>query len=212
MSRARDAVVLVHGLWFSGWSLRLLQRRLARAGFDAHVFSYPSVSCDLREAGDALRRYAERLSSPTIHFVGHSLGGLVIRALFHFHPDAVGAGRIVTLGTPHGGSAVARRLAAWRLPRRLLGRGIDDMMRGVPEGWVPPARPIGVIAGDYSLGLGRLIARFAEANDGTVTVTEACWRAANDSLVMPVSHFGMLFMPGVSAQIACFLRSGAFCR
>ena len=211
MATHKEVVVLVHGLWFSGWSLRLLQWRLARAGFDARVFAYPSVSSSLSQAADALQQYARAIDASTVHFVGHSLGGLVIRALFHAYPQQR-SGRIVTLGTPHGGSVVARRLLRWRPARRLLGRGIGDMVRGAPDAWLPPANPVGVIAGDYSVGLGRLVARLPQPNDGTVSLAESRWDRASSFLVLRVSHFGMLFMPVVARHVACFLRSGRLCR
>lgn len=211
MADGREVVVLVHGLWFSDWSLRLLQWRLAREGFDARVFAYPSVSFGLREDADALQRYVAGIDASVIHFVGHSLGGLVIRALFHFHPRQR-PGRIVTLGTPHGGSVVARRVAEWPGMRRVLGRGVGDMMRGLPDAWSVPTNPVGVIAGNYSVGLGRLVARLPVPNDGTIALTEARWADADALVVERVSHFGMLFMPVALRQIVCFLRSGRFCR
>ena len=69
------AVVLVHGLWLSGWSLLLLRRHLHRCGFSAtHTFSYSSVGRDLLENGTALNAYLLTLSATTVHLVGHSLG------------------------------------------------------------------------------------------------------------------------------------------
>ena len=44
MAEPRDPVILVHGLWMTGLEFGVLRQRLqTRHGFDAHVFSYPSM-------------------------------------------------------------------------------------------------------------------------------------------------------------------------
>ena len=83
----------------------LLARRLRRHGFAVHAFSYPSARADLTANAARLARFLDALDAATVHLVGHSLGGILIRALFHFHPNRK-PGRIVTLATPHGGSRV----------------------------------------------------------------------------------------------------------
>jgi pimeloyl-ACP methyl ester carboxylesterase len=211
MQASKETVVLVHGLWFSAWSMRLLQWRLQRAGFDVRLYAYRSVTHDLRQQATALQRFLRGVDGDEIHFVGHSLGGVIIRALFHFYPEQR-PGRIVTLGSPHAGSAIAARLARRRPLRQLLGRSIADLVNGDPNAWSFPVREVGAVAGSVSVGLGRLFGPLPAPNDGTVTVEEACWSQASDQVVLRASHFGMLFMPGVARQTACFLRSGRFCR
>jgi hypothetical protein len=67
-----------------------------------------------------------------------------------------------------------------------------------------------VIAGNRSVGLGRLVARLTEPNDGTVAVAETAVPGAHARLVLPVAHFAMLLAPVVARQVARFLRTGAF--
>ena len=74
-----ETVVLIHGLWFSGWSMSLLRHRLLRAGYRVKVFSYPTVSVDLDANARALARFATGQQGDRLHFVAHSLGGLVLR-------------------------------------------------------------------------------------------------------------------------------------
>jgi hypothetical protein len=76
--------------------------------------------------------------------------------------------------------------------------------------WADPARPLGVIAGNRSLGIGRLFARFSEPNDGTVAVRETQLDGAADRITLPVSHLGMMASPEVASQTAHFLREGRF--
>jgi len=203
-------VVLLHGLWFSGCVLFLLARRLRRRGFSVYSFSYPSVRADLVVNAARLARFLDSLDAGTVHLVGHSLGGILIRALFHFHPDQK-PGRIVTLATPHGGSRVALRLNRHALWRRAMGKGVAQLLAGAPRAWAPPPRETGAICGTRSIGLGRLLYRgLPRPNDGLLTVKESAYPPACEHVVLPVSHTGMMFSRTAADQVANFLASGKF--
>lgn len=204
----RDTVVLIHGLWMKGGAMSLLHWRLARCGYTVVNFSYPTVHRSLAQHAQCLQQFVAQLPADTVHFVAHSLGGLLVRQLLHDFPEQR-PGRVVTLGTPHQGSAVARHLAHFKLGRSLLGRSFADGL----EGGVPPwtgTRALGVIAGTHAVGLGRLFMRLPRPNDGTVSVAETRLVGMTDHKVMPVSHMGLL-VSGVVAQAVCrFLRYGRF--
>jgi pimeloyl-ACP methyl ester carboxylesterase len=202
--------VLVHGLWLSGWSLLLLRRHLRRCGFSAtHAFSYQSVRRDLLENGTALNAYLRTLTAPTVHLVGHSLGGLVIRALFQQYPRQR-PGRIVTLGAPHRGSQPAKVCARNTLGRCITGRSIAQLVAGIPEHWPLPSRDFGVIAGSMSLGLGRLLTRLPKPNDGVVALTETLLPGATDHIIVHVSHTALVASRRVADQVCHFLENGRF--
>jgi len=205
----RENVVLVNGLWLGDPALWLLARRLRHAGFRVRPFSYPSVRHDLRTNAARLHEFLASVPGATVHLVGYSLGGLVIRALFHFQPSQR-PGRIVLLGSPQSGNRAAQTLARRRLGRALLGRSVTELITGTPQRWTWPARETGVIAGSRSVGLGRLVTQLPEPNDGTVVVEETSVPGAHARLVLPVAHFAMLLAPAVAQQVARFLRSGAF--
>ena len=123
--RERETVVLVHGLWMAGWVLALQGLRIGRCGFDVRLFSYPSVGAGLAENVQRLSRFTAAIDAPRLHFVGHSLGGLLILALLDRYPDTR-TGRVVLLGSPYGGSRVARTLARTAAGRMLLGRRSEE--------------------------------------------------------------------------------------
>lgn len=208
---ARETVLLVHGLWLPAWSLAWLARRLRRAGFEPRLFAYATVAHSLSDNACALRQTVAGLRAPVVHYVGYSLGGLVVRALLELEPQ-LPPGRIVTLGTPHCGSASAQAVARYSWGPRLLGRGVAQLCADVPASWRVQTRELGSLAGSRSAGLGRLFAPLPAPNDGTVAVAETRLAWASDHIVLPVSHVGMLWSRVVAYQTAHFLRSGRFDR
>lgn len=204
------SVVLVHGLWFPGCIMAVMARRLRRQGFSVCIFSYPSVRSDLTANAARLSRFLDTLEADTVHLVGHSLGGILIRALFQLHPQQK-PGRLVTLGTPHGGSRVAAHLSQYVFWRRVMGKGIAQLLAATPQQWAPPPRDTGAICGTRSFGIGRFLVRhLPRPNDGLLTVKESAYPAAHEHLALPVSHTGMLFSRTVAYQIASFLKNGRF--
>jgi len=204
-----DTVVLLSGLWLPGWSLLLLKRRLRACGFEVRVFGYRSVRCSLAENAHALQRFLQTLPADSVHLVGYSLGGIVIRALFHLYP-AQRRGRIVTLATPHLGSRVAARITRYRWGRRLLGRSVCELADGAAQTWALPPRDIGSLAGNVALGLGMCFVRLPRPHDGSVTVAETQLPGLTDHAVLRVAHFSMLLSEIAARQTCHFLRTGRF--
>lgn len=205
---SKDTVVFVHGLWMNGLDMILLQKRLARAGYATRRFPYSSLHATPCENAEKLQDFRTSIDSKHIHYVCHSLGGLVVRHLFSAHPDQP-PGRIVTLGTPHSASMAARQLNKIAPGRKLLGKSIiDGLLGGVPP-W-QARHELGVIAGTLRLGFGMIIPHIPKPNDGTIAVAETRLEGMTDHIILPVSHFGMLLSKEVARQIIHFLKHGAF--
>lgn len=204
-----ETVVLVNGLWMPNLALWPLQRRLRAQGFDVRRFHYRTVADDLHANATRLNAFLREIQADTIHLVGYSLGGIVIRALFHFYPEQR-PGRIVTLAVPHGGSHAARQVARHAWARPLLGKSVANLIAEEPQVWAFPPRELGTIAGNLAVGLGRAFGGLEKPHDGTVRVVEACPDTATDRLILPVSHFSILFAPAVAVAVARFLRAGSF--
>lgn len=205
----QETVILVHGLYMNGIDMRLLRRRLEHAGYNAQQFSYPSLRDTPLENALALQTFCEKIQGPVIHFVCHSLGGLVVRHLFHNYPQQR-PGRVVTLGTPHTGSSAALRLSQSLPGRILLGRSVKQGLLGELPPWRNNTHPLGSIAGTLHFGLGMLIPGIPRPNDGTVAVAETRLNIMTDHITLPVSHFGMLLAKSVAVQTLHFLRHGRF--
>ncbi len=182
--------------------------QLARCGFDVVRFSYASV-------GDGLEHNAARLASlcreqetEPLHLVGHSLGGLLILAALEKDKN-LKARRVVLIGSPYAGITAAVALARSAIGEKMLGRTVKDWMR-LPRLPIPNGVELGVIAGDFAFGLGRLVARLPKPNDGVARVEETRVPGAKESIVLHINHTGMLISPAVARAACAFLHNGTF--
>ena len=199
-------VILAHGLWVPGFVMKLLAARLERAGFHCHTFSYPGTARPLEAHAERLARMARSIGPA--HFVGHSLGGLVVMDALNRH-SGIAAGRIVLLGTSARGNSAGRRLARHAAGRWLLGES-GPLWRERDARWTRAER-LGVIAGTRPIGLGLLLGRLAGPNDGVVTVEETTVAGMSERTMLPVGHSQMLISARVAENVALFLAEGRFC-
>jgi pimeloyl-ACP methyl ester carboxylesterase len=199
-------VILAHGLWVPGAVMQPLAWRLGRAGFRCRTFAYLGAARPLEAHAERLARFARGLGPA--HFVGHSLGGLVVMEALLRHAD-LAAGRVVLLGTPARGSAAGRRLAGHPAGRWFLGHSEALWREGRAARWTRP-EPLGVLAGSLPLGLGRVLGRLHGVNDGVVGLDETEVDGMAERLVLPVAHSAMLVSARVAAQVAAFLSEGRF--
>ena len=205
---ATEVVILIHGLWLAGWAMGLQQRRLDRAGFRAIAFSYPSIADDLDTNARRLAEFVAAQPEPTVHLVGHSLGGLLALHMLEIAPDPR-VRRVVLAGSPWRGSTIARTVHDWPGGETAVGRSLAQ--------WYAAPRPdlgqryeIGVIAGTVPFGAGTLVARLQRPHDGTVTVEETRLPTMADHLLLPVTHTSMLTSTAVARAVVQFLRQGRF--
>ena len=206
-------VILAHGLWVPGVVMQPLAARLERAGFRCRTFSYPGATRPLAAHAERLARLA-RETGPA-HFVGHSLGGLVVMEALITHPE-VAVGRVVLLGTPVRGCYAGRRLARYRVGRWFLGQSEDLWRERHPSGREGRAarwtrrEALGVVAGSLPFGLGRIFGPLPGVNDGVVNLEESAVEGMAERVVLPVGHSQMLLSARVAEQVGAFLSHGKF--
>ena len=206
-----EEVVYVHGLWMSGGESLLLRRRLSREfGMEVHPFRYATATSTMTEITSRLQRFVGQLKAPRLHFVGHSLGGLVIYRFLERYPQQP-PGRVVFLGTPSVASRAAVQAGHIRLVASLMGRSVaDELLRPRDRRWQTADRELGIIAGTQPLGVGQILAKFDEDCDGTIGVSETQLPGATDHITLPVSHLGMLVSARVARETGAFLQDGRF--
>ena len=199
-------VILAHGLWVPGIVMRPLAARLAQAGFSCHLFSYMGSERPLEAHAERLARVARDIGPA--HFVGHSLGGLVVMEALSRHPDTA-AGRVVLLGTPVRGCYAGRRIARYPAGRWFLGQSEDLWREGRAARWTRP-EALGVVAGSLPLGLGRIFGPLPGVNDGVVSLEETAVDGMTERVVLPVGHSAMLVSARTASQVGAFLMHGKF--
>lgn len=211
-----DTVLLLHGFAGHPIQMSLLARRLRRAGYHVANIGYPSWRWPADRIVDHLHRQviaASAHAAPRLHCVGHSMGGLLLRAYLARHRPA-NLGRVVMLGTPHGGSELADLAYRLRLARPIL-NGAGPLLR---TGRAPAMQellglvdyPLGIIAGDRPM-IGALPhAVFPTPNDGKVSVAATHCPGESDHLTLPLGHTALVHARPAADQLIYFLRHGRF--
>ncbi len=214
-----DHVITLHGLWMTGAEAARLRRRLRdRHGYNVDSLHYRSTRATLTQNAQVLRSFVEEClhgrTDARCHLVGHSLGGLVILKMLLDWPEAP-TGRVVCLGTPLNGSASAQRVAQLPGGESLLGRSMAEGVLEAPASeWAEclKGHEVGVIAGTWPVGMGRLLGKLPQPNDGTVTVEETRWPHATDHIELAAAHTTLVTSREVADQVAHFLGHGCFDR
>lgn len=205
----KPQLILVHGLFMHGSLMQYMAFQLKKCGYEVHVFSYKSVGKPLQNNAEQLIEFVKTHidEGAVCHFVGHSLGGLLIRLAYAQAPTLF-TGRIVTLGTPHNGSLVARRVAN-DLHRAILGGAYENALDGDLPPWQGNIE-LGSIAGTKCLGIGMALPALEKPNDGTVSAAETQLSQQTDSTTLPLSHTALIYSSRAVAQVDAFLREGRF--
>ncbi len=208
-----EVVVLVHGLLRSERSMQPLARSLSDAGYRTVALDYPTTKLPPEE----LVAYVEREvatcceGAARLHFVTHSLGGLMVRAFLAKHRPAA-LGRVVMLAPPNHGSEWVDRFGDWSLFRWVLGPTAVELGT-VPTSFAqrlpPPDYEVGVIAGTTSYRLGADSVLGGE-NDGTVSVASTRLDGMTDFATVAESHTFIMRSDEVAGLVATFLRDGRF--
>lgn len=195
--QARELVVLVHGLGRTPVSMLPLEWMLERAGYRVLNWGYSSTCCGTVELGARLRHAVEEAAGDAgrVHFVGHSLGNILIRRVLAEGELRIPTGRVVMLAPPNQGSRAADRLAGslgWLL------RPLPELRTGAARGAalaVPDEVEVGVIAARY---------------DGKVSVAESRLEGMDGHVVVPATHTFLMFRADVHRLVLGFLREGRF--
>lgn len=212
---AQDGVILLHGLCRTNASMGKMAAALADAGFVVANVDYPSRTAGIQQLSDdaigAALQSAKLKPCRKIHFVTHSLGGILVRSYFVRHADAR-LGRVVMLGPPNQGSEVVDEIGSWYLFRKLNGPAGGELGTGgesTPNRLGPAGFELGVIAGDRSINWINSW-MITGADDGKVSVERTKVAGMKEHLVVHVTHPYLMTDRTVIAATIRFLRTGTF--
>jgi len=215
-SGAGDYVVLLRGLGRTPLSMKRIEWTLQKQKYRVINVRYPSTRVSIQDAADdwldEVLKTRTTDSSANIHFVCHSLGGIVLRQYLSNH-EIPNLGRVVMLAPPNHGSELAERLrnnCLYRLATGPAGQQLGTSESSVPNRLGPVDFELGVIAGDRSLNP-LFSAWIPGPDDGKVSVRSAKMAGA-EFLLVHRSHTWMAWSGEVNDAIAEFLRSGHFAK
>lgn len=180
-------VVVLHGLYMSGLIMYPLCRRLQKQGYQTLNLTYNTLSPDLDAICTRIDQFID--TTPTA-FVCHSMGGLIARCyLERSSKQSQWIDPVITLGTPHKGSHLAREIHNSRIGG-MLKNSIEYLLAGNHH-WPFKAR-LYSIAGDLPVGLMPLLSRDSQS-DGTVLVDETQVTGMTEHKVFPLSHTSLIY-------------------
>lgn len=215
MDPGSDYAVLVHGLARKSGSMRVMATALEQRGYIVVNVNYPSRSHSVGELaarypGEAIEKYCTD-PGKKIHFITHSLGGILVRIYLENHP-CPGIGRVVMLAPPNRGSELVDKLGGLALFGWIFGPAGKELGTGpesIPSGLAPIAFEAGVIAGTTSLNpfTSMLI---PGKDDGKVAVDRTRAPGMNDFIEVPCSHTFIMRDEQVIELTCRFLKTGNF--
>jgi pimeloyl-ACP methyl ester carboxylesterase len=216
LALAGDCVVLLHGLARTSVSMNKMERELAAAGFATANIDYPSREYTVEElAGMAVPEGIAACRAQdgvdTIHFVTHSLGGILLRKYLSDH-DLPELGRVVMLGPPNQGSAAVdelRDVPGFDWLNGPAGRQLGKGENSVPLKLGPADFELGVIAGNRTIDP-ITSAVLENPDDGRVSVEDTRLEGMADFIVVDHSHAFMMRMQRTIELTIAFLHNGSF--
>ncbi len=207
-----EAVIVLHGIVRSSKSFSTLTARLEEQGYTVVGFDYPSTQVTMIESAGYLNEVIESLAGiERIHFVCHSMGGLIVRTYLQTYPPDERLGRMVMVGVPNLGARMANIMKDNMLYQFVYGPAGQQLVeepggfiaklptpgfefaviagaRGTPDGWNP------LIPGD---------------DDGTVSVDATRLPGAADFITLNAMHSFMMSNAEVQSATVRFLKTGS---
>ena len=215
----REHVILLHGLCRTTKSMTKMARALEAENYTVHNLAYPSRKQTIEDLSEAylwpILRDCMSQKASRIHFVTHSMGGILVRDYVSRHPEQESLGKLVMLAPPNDGSEVADRLRNWRFYQWLngpAGQQLGTDAHSLPRKLGPVTLPTGIIAGDRSINWINSLTMIQGKDDGKVSVASSKVEGMADHLVVHVTHPMIMKHKGVIRQTIHFLREGTFAK
>ena len=213
----KEVVVLLHGIGHTKWNMFFIELALHKAGYKTLNITYPSLQHNLQTLSHILHQMLEKEhlwgGDRKVHFVTHSMGGLVTRYYLDRYRAEIPAdqlGRVVMIAPPNGGSEVADILRYFPPYRWIFGPAGQELTTLSQNHNVAVDYELGIIAGTrgwpYVLG----VLCIPGLHDGRVSVERTKHQAMKDHICVKATHSFISWKRAVHHQIIYFLRHGTF--
>lgn len=192
------SVVCLHGFFRSSKCMIPLANTLKDEELNVYLWDYPSRKRTIEEHADnlveLLQAIARKHPGEPIHFVSHSLGGIIVRAAVNHPgcPPEAKRGKGILLAPPNRGAALARHFRSCPIARGIFGSKAGSQLLTFSEeemanlGEFPPTMNVMVVAGQKGSRYTKFFVN--EPNDGKVTVEETRLDSPHVHKTLHVSH------------------------
>lgn len=208
----KELVVLMHGLGRSNTAMWKLASRLEDAGYFVVRVGYRSFQQTPEQILESITAQINACCTKhkhAVHFVGHSLGGLLTRAYLQ-NNKVDHLGRVVLLASPnHGTEVVDQYRERWWMKfagPMAMALGTDE--NSFPHSLEPPYYPVGVIAGINGDEDNDKI--LPGKDDGLVTVESTKLQGMTDFIIIESGHSLMRYNEEVAKQTIAFIKYEKF--
>lgn len=213
-----ENVIVIHGFGQNAKGMEFITNGLIKAGYSTCTLEYKTVG---RSVDTIKKQVIKQINacfltfyhSDNTHFIGHSLGGLMIRSYLADHPSILSKqkiNKVIMMGTPNNGSPISDSYQEKSIFGILgemslaLGTGDGDFAKSLPE----PFYKTGIIAGNKPWRITRKA--FDEPNDGLVPVSSTKLPNMGDFIELNVDHASMRTNQIVMDHILNYLSEGKF--
>lgn len=215
MLRSQGIVILLHVITKTSRIMRGFETALTKSGYTVRNIDYPSVAYSIETLAEIAAKKIEqdRQSNQPMHFVAHSMGGILVRLIIAKHRPP-NLGRVVMIGTPNHGSIVADFMQRFKFFKKLFGPAGQQIVtnsNGIHHRLPSADYECGIIAGDRSIDpwFSWFLFR-GRKNDGKVSVENTKLEGMKDFVVVPVPHVRQPKNKKVIQLALNFLASGHF--
>jgi triacylglycerol lipase len=213
----KECVIVLHGMGRTKYAMRKVEKDLAGAGYTVWNRSYPSTQKPIEvlavEHISKGLEFCRRVQAEKVHFVTHSLGGILVR---HYLQDNTidNLDKIIMLSPPNQGSEVADGLKDLKLYQWMMGPAGQQLGTGadsLPNTLDRIDATVGIITGNSTSD--PWFSPFIPGeDDGKVSVKSARLEEMTDFLVVEAGHTFIMSNRSVLKQIRYFLEKGNFKR
>lgn len=200
----KNGVVLLHGLMGHSVLLRPIRSRLRKLGYRVFDWSYWSLPSTIESHRERLQEdvagWIRSAGIDKVHWVGHSMGGIIIRSLLAssaFPQDIANrVGNVVQLVPPNHGSPVAARF--WRCGLRF--RAFHELSTIAESAVTTLADP----SDSFRMGI------LAAKRDRVVPLPNTRLKKAADYQIVKAGHTTILFKRRTIRLVGNFIQHGSF--